>query len=111
MATTEPIRDKNQVNQLLMYYFNQGEMRNHLLITLCIHTALRISDILRLTTSDVYDFQNHRIRKTITITEKKTGKTQTIALHKNIITALSTCFPSAKPNMPLIRNKHTGKPP
>ncbi|MCL2399574.1 MAG: tyrosine-type recombinase/integrase, partial [Defluviitaleaceae bacterium] len=110
MAMTEPIRDKHQVSQLLMYYFNKGEIRNHLLIALCIHTALRISDILRLTCDDVYDFKNHRIRKTITITEKKTGKNKTIALHKNIINILSICYPSAKPGMPLIRNKQNEKP-
>lgn len=109
MAMTEPIRNKQQVNQLLMYYYNKGQMRNHLLIALCIHTALRISDILRLTCDDVYDFKNHRIRKTITITEKKTGKSKTIALNKNIINILSVCFSSAKSNMPLIQNKHTGK--
>ena len=85
-------------------------MRNYLLILLCIHTALRISDVLRLSTDDVFDFKNHRIRRTITITEKKTGKSKTIALHKNIITALSACLPSAKPGIPLIQNKRTNKP-
>ena len=109
MAMTEPIRDKQQVSQLLKFYLNKGEIRNHLLIALCIHTALRISDILRLTCDDVYDFKNCRIRKTITITEKKTGKSKTIALHKSIINILSICYPNAKPGMPLIRNKHTNK--
>ena len=109
MAMTEPIRDKHQVNQLLMYYYNKGQMRNYLLITLCIHTALRISDVLRLSTSDVYDFKSHRIRKTITIIEKKTKKSKTIALNKNIINALSVCFPSARPNTALIRNPQTNK--
>jgi len=109
MAMTEPIRDKRQVNQLLMYYYNKGQMRNYLLIALCIHTALRISDILRISTSDVYDFKNHRIRRTITIIEKKTKKSKTIALNKNIINALSACFPSAKPNTPLICNRQTNK--
>jgi len=109
MAMTEPIRDKHQVNQLLMYYYNKGQMRNYLLITLCIHTALRISDVLRLSTDDVYDFQNHRIRRTITIIEKKTKKSKTIALNKNIINALSVCFPSARPNTALIRNPQTNK--
>ena len=109
MKTTEPIRDKHQAQRLLMYYRNKGELRNYLLIALCLHTALRISDVLRLTTSDVYDFQKHRIHRSITIKEKKTGKSKTIALHKNIITALSVCFPSAKPGQALIRNKRTNK--
>ena len=109
MAMTEPIRDKQQVNKLIQYYYNKGQMRNYLLITLCIHTALRISDVLRLSTDDVYDFQNHRIRRTITIIEKKTKKSKTIALNKNIINALSVCFPSARPNTALIRNPKTNK--
>ena len=109
MAMTEPIRNKNHLQQLIMYYFNHGNMRNYLLIILCVHTALRISDILKLSTNDVYDFRNHRVRRTITITEKKTGKSQTIALHKSIIAALSACFPSAKPGTPLICNKRTSK--
>ena len=110
MAMTEPIRNKHHVNQLIKYYYNKGDMRNYLLIILCIHTALRISDVLRLTSDDVYDFKNRRVRRSITITEKKTGKSKTIALHKNVVTALSFCFPSAKPGMPLIQNKRTDKP-
>ena len=110
MKATEPIRDKNQVAQLLMYYLNLGQMRNQLLIVLCLHTALRISDILRLTTDHVYDFKNRRVRKSITITEKKTGKTKTIALHKNIHTILAACLPTAIPGRPLICNKYTNKP-
>ena len=109
MTLTEPIRDKQHVNQLLSYYANRGETRNHLLIALCLHTALRISDILCLTTDDVYDFRTRRLRKSITIIENKTKKSKTIALHKNISLILSACLPSAKPGTPLIRNKRTGK--
>ena len=109
MTLTEPIRDKSHVQALLSYYLNRGEIRNHLLICLCLHTALRISDVLRLTTNDVYDFQNRSIRKTITIAEQKTGKTKIIALHKNIVKVLTICFPTAMPNTPLIRNRRTGK--
>ena len=109
MKTTEPIRDKTQIIQLLAYYHNKGQIRNHLLISLCLHTALRISDVLKLTTNDVYDFKNRRVRKSITITENKTKKSKTIALHKNIRAALSACFSSAKPGTPLIRNKRTNK--
>ena len=109
MKATQPIRDKAHVAQLIMYYFNRGQMRNYLLICLCLHTALRISDILALTTNDVYDFKNRRIKKSISITERKTGKSKTIALHKNIRTALVACLPSIKPDMALICNKHTNK--
>ena len=109
MKTTEPIRDKQQIALLVMYYFNRGQMRNCLLITLCLHTALRISDVLRLSTDDVYDFKMRRIKNSINITEKKTGKQKTIALHKDIKRVLAVCFPSVLRGAPLIRNKRTNK--
>jgi integrase len=65
---------------------------------------------LRLRTSDVYDFANRRVRKSITLTEKKTGKSKIIALHKTIIKALEAYFPQAGKNEPLIINVSTGKP-
>ena len=117
MKTTEPIRNKKHVAKLLMYYSKKGQPRNHLLICLCLHTALRISDVLKLTISDVYDFKKRRIKEHITITEKKTRKSKTIALHKTVIKALSTYLASTntnlanlEPNTPLIINPRTQKP-
>jgi integrase len=54
-----------------------------------VHTALRVSDLLRLTWDVVYDFALNRVRETIIITEKKTGKTKIIALNKEAVRALS----------------------
>ncbi len=48
MATTQPIRNKNQVRELADYYLRKGQLRNYALIVLGVHTALRISDLLRL---------------------------------------------------------------
>ena len=120
MKTTEPIRNKAHVAKLLMYYHKQGQHRNHLLICLCLHTALRISDVLKLTTTDIYDFKTNRIKNSITITEKRTGKTKTIALHKNIIKALHIYFlqTNPTPNKPYTKHstytkhpyKHLNKP-
>ena len=111
MALTEPIRDPRQVQAFLAYYRNKGHLRNQVLVTVALHTALRISDILRLKCEDVYDFANCRIRKsiTLTLTEKKTGKNKIIALHKNIIKALESYYPQAKQGEALIINLSTGK--
>ena len=109
MSTTEPIRNKNQVRELAAYYFKRGEIRNHVLIVMGVHTALRISDLLSLTWDDVYDFENNRVRENITITEKKTGKSKIIALNANIITALNIYASVAEQGVPLIINKRTGK--
>ena len=81
MATTEPIRDKKQVRQLVEHYLNRGQIRNHVLVVLGIHSALRISDLLRLCWDDVYDFTNRCVRTSVTITEKKTKKSKTFALN------------------------------
>jgi integrase len=89
MATTEPIRNKQQIRQLAEYYLNQGQIRNYVLVVLGVHTALRISDLLRLRWDDVYDFKNRRIRTNVTITEKKTRKVKTFALNKDAVRALT----------------------
>jgi integrase len=111
MSLTEPIRDPKKVKSFLAYYRNRGQTRNQVLVTITLHTALRISDILRLRTEDVYDFKNNCIRKSITITEKKTGKSKTIALHKAVTKSLKAHFSQAKPNEneSLIINISTGK--
>ena len=89
MATTHPIRSKQEIRELANYYLERGELRNYVLIVLGIHTALRISDLLRLNWEDVYDFKNERVRSSIDIVEKKTTKTISIALHKEVIVALT----------------------
>ena len=96
MSTTQPIRNKNQVRELASYYLVRGELRNHLLIVIGVHTALRISDLLRLTWDDVYDFDRNCFHKSITITEKKTGKAKTVALNNNILAALRICEKATK---------------
>ena len=108
MKATQPIRSKHQVRQFIFYYWQQGQLRNYVLATICVHTALRISDVLALRYEDVYDNTNYP-RQSITLTEKKTGKTKTIALHKNIITALKHYHREAQPGAPLILNNQTGK--
>lgn len=92
MAAAEPIRDKRQFKALAEYYLKRGQLRNYTLIIMGSYTALRISDLLRLKWSDVYDEKQEAFRTHITITEKKTGKSKTIALNRHIIGALRQCF-------------------
>ena len=89
MATTQPIRNKNQIRALAEYYLRKGQLRNQVLIILGVHTALRISDLLRVKWDDVYDFELGRVLVSFTIVEKKTHKTKTIALNKTAIGALA----------------------
>jgi len=110
MATTEPIRNKKQVRQLAEYYRNRGQLRNYVLVALGVHTALRISDLLRLRWDDVYDFQNRRMRESVTIIEKKTKKAKTFALNKDAVRALTLfAMQSAQQGALLIENPQTKK--
>jgi len=88
MAATEPIRDKNNVGKMADYYLKKGQLRNYVMVIMGVHTALRISDLLRLTWDDVYDFDAKRFRSHIHIIEKKTGKSKTVALNNEVIRAL-----------------------
>ena len=109
MKITEPIRCKEEINALVAYYRNRGNMRNFVLIVLCLYTALRSCDILRLTWDDVYDFKRGRIRKSISIQEKKTKKTKIIALNAEVKKALKLFLFAAEPGRFLIENRQTHK--
>jgi len=109
MKMTEPIRNKQQIRMLTEFYLKRGQIRNHLLIVMGIHTALRISDLLRIRWEDVYDFKRQRIHSSLTLIEKKTGKAKTIALHPNILIALRLYTNTAKPGKFLFINPRTGQ--
>ncbi|GHV41122.1 integrase [Synergistales bacterium] len=108
MATTQPIRDINQARELANYYLKLGKIRNYVLIVMGIHTALRISDLLRLTWDDVYDFDHCRVRESVSITEKKTGKTKVVFLNNRIASALTLYSYAAKRGGSLIKSRKGG---
>ena len=74
MAATEPIRNKRQLKELADYYLKRGQIRNYTLIVMGACTALRISDLLHLKWSDVFDKESREFRKHVAIIEKKRGK-------------------------------------
>ena len=108
MNRTEPIRDLELLRAFLNYYKGIGQYRNHVLLNIGVYTALRISDILQISTNAVYDFNKRKVKDYITIIEMKTNKTKTIALHQNIKNALYTYFDEVCPHCPLILNEVTG---
>ena len=107
MATTEPVRDKKQLQQLAGYWLKRCNLRNYLLIVLGACTALRVSDLLRLKWEDVYNFDCGAFRSHVTLTESKTGKTKTIALNKQAIKALQMYFPHRKGDYIFTNNRKT----
>ena len=91
MAATEPIRNKKQLKELADFFLSRGQLRNYTLVLMGTYTVLRISDLLRLKWSDVYDEKRQAFRTHITIIEKKTRKERTIALNPQVIGALKQC--------------------
>lgn len=89
MSTTQPIRNREDLEQLKNYYLKQKpNLRNYALICTAVNTALRISDILVLKWKNVYDFKLKKFRNHLELTEKKTGKHCIVALNKSAITGL-----------------------
>lgn len=78
--TTEPVRDKKIINDILIYLKGQSE-RNYLLAKVQLNTALRISDVIKLKVSD-FSYENRRFKECITLIEKKTDKERRIAINQ-----------------------------
>lgn len=90
MGTSQPIRNKEDLQQLKDYYYkNEPNMRNYVMICLGINSALRISDLLHLKWEDVYDFEREAFRYHIILTEQKTKKETRIAINRNATEALA----------------------
>ena len=110
MPATEPIRNKAKLRQLAGYCLQRGQVRNYTMIIMGVHTALRISDLLHLTWPDVYDGEREIFRSHITLTEKKTGKHKTIALNKQVITALKLLLPHKRNTYIFANNRKVPAP-
>ena len=80
MSTTQPIRNKELLKKFKEFYrVTEPNPRNYMIIIIGLNTALRITDILNLTYDMVY--QDGKVKKHITIKEKKTGKENIILLN------------------------------
>ena len=92
MSTSQPIRNRNELQELKNYYYEtEQNLRNYALICLGINSALRISDLLDLRWRDVYSFERSSFLTHISIQEQKTGKETRIALNKNATQGLG-CY-------------------
>ena len=110
MSTTEPIRSKEKLSQIKNYYLEVvPEARNYALIVLGLNTALRISDILRLHVSDVWDFERSRFKNHIEITEGKTGKQTSVYINKEVRLALAECRLNEKEKNAFLFESHKYK--
>lgn len=110
MAATEPIRDKQQLHDMAEYFRERGEFRNYALIVLGACTALRISDLLGLKWSDIYDEEHGAFRTHVALTEQKTGKQKEIALNEQAVKALRVYLPHRRGEYIFASRNGAGKP-
>lgn len=81
MSETYPIKDKEALQAFRDYYRNiQPNPRNYSLIVMGLNTAFRISDLLNLRWQDICNADGV-LRKHISVTEQKTGKTRTVPIN------------------------------
>lgn len=90
MKTTKPIKAIKDVKRLKQYYLKRGEYRNYLLVSVCLNSALRISDVLSLRWENVYDTKTESFKTHISLTEKKTGKKTEIFINSAMRSAFET---------------------
>ena len=98
MSTTQPIRDTKSLQEFKVFYLEKEKnIRNYTLCILGLNTALRITDVLDLEWGDLYDFHKECFLEHLTVTEKKTGKTNTIALNSSILDTLTAYLKQLSP--------------
>ena len=98
MGTTQPIRDRQELQNFSTYYKDEKpNLRNYALVVLGLNTALRISDLLHLRWNDLYDFEKLCFRDHLLIKEQKTGKRKRIAINEKAREAMEMYFNERNP--------------
>ena len=72
-STVEPIRDWDKIQEIKSLLLSEEKYRDWLMFSLGLNFALRISDLLKLKVSDVYDVDMSP-KNRVVIREKKTEK-------------------------------------
>ncbi|MBQ1393784.1 MAG: tyrosine-type recombinase/integrase [Lachnospiraceae bacterium] len=88
MSTSQPLKNKEDIQRLKDYFYNKMEYRNYALITVGLNTALRISDILSMKWEDVYNVEKQDFYTHVYLTEQKTQKDTIIFLNQSVKSAL-----------------------
>lgn len=94
MNMTYPLKEQKQID-LVKMYLKSKSIRNYLMFTIGISSALRISDILQLKVSSIYD--GKKPKEYIDVKEKKTGKRKRFATSPNLQKAIKEFAQAYKP--------------
>ncbi|MDR3602814.1 MAG: site-specific integrase [Desulfosporosinus sp.] len=108
MEFVEPIRDRKKI-EAMKKVLRGCNLRDYVLFILGINSGLRVSDLLKLKTSDVLD-EKGKVRDRITVREKKTGKTKTFPFSDTVIKALKEYLVDTLPEMALFPSRKGGEP-
>lgn len=100
MGKTQPLKELEHIHALKEYFLEKDEIRNYTLIVFGLNTSLRISDILSLRWKDVYNYTTRSFRQHLTVIEKKTQKSNTVAINEAIVYALELLRASASRTAP-----------
>ena len=79
MQFVEPIRDTKKISQIKNLLRAENNIRDLLLFELGINSALRISDLLRIQISDLFE-SSLEVRRFFDMKEEKTGKSTRITI-------------------------------
>ena len=107
---TEPIRDREKLKEFAEHFLSRGQYRNYALFILGTHTALRVSDLLQLKWDEVYDEKRGDFYSHIYITEEKTGKQKSVALHRHTVETLRLLLPQKKNDYIFANNRKEPAP-
>lgn len=105
MNHVEPIRDKRKIKAMKLY-LKKHSMRNYLLFSIGISSALRISDILELKVYHVWD--GKYVPEFIEVKEKKSGKMKIFPVSLNLKNAIQEyimCYQPTSPDQYLFFSK------
>jgi integrase len=83
MNFVEPIRDRRKITQIKNLLRGQERLRDLLLFVVGINTALRISDLLRLSVGNFVDDQGQVVKR-FWIREQKRGKRYEVVINHSI---------------------------
>ncbi|MDR2179138.1 MAG: site-specific integrase [Synergistaceae bacterium] len=93
----QPIRDPKKIIAM-RELLREENPRDEVLFILGINTALRISDLLSLTLSDVTDISG-KISEEISMKEQKTGKVRSFPLNRVVRESLADWLPRLEANL------------
>lgn len=85
MNTVEPIRDRAKIDAMKKVLKSES-LRNYLLFVMGVNTGLRVSDLLELRVSDVWN--TGKPREVVTLKERKTGKARQFRLNQSTSKAI-----------------------